>query len=499
MNDNPHHLGSHRYLGKQDSWAKSKELGLLPNIHNMYSKRTHEFILARTVKSGPNEYILPDKMKPIIEDLLFIDLLSLVTYIEKDKRFSQGDWDPGVAIDPLEVVLGPEHPGRTRGVGHNVGLRVGLGLENKRRELAKKENWEECTYNLEQLVKEVLADRDSRNNASPARSSGVNKSNADSVAYDPQIQSMQDVTSCDLVFRCGGSKIVVAKGLAFPLSVDFIHGCHLEEGFMKVQVDRVMDGCEEYDLSVPILDYDVQKLGQAIGNFIQWEIHSMATINKSVTYAPPMSEPIPIQIQKEDATYSKKVVTTTTKVPSTTTPIHHQAQKDDEAQSKRVGTAFEPHRQKQIAKKTKMLSKSIPKSMQDRPTTMKELFQRLHSRQEWVKVGVMAEIEEGYYVQMRSAKKMRSREVISTTHPVNKGGFDRVPSCNNLYPPMNRVNPPAITEYNRILGLVKSTCPLNYMEVTKGHMDDHKAFHDYSSRGDDLQYRGNIHFEPHDK
>ncbi|KAJ9535148.1 hypothetical protein OSB04_un001773 [Centaurea solstitialis] len=43
---------------------------------------------------------------------------------------------------------------------------------------------------------------------------------------------------------------------------------------------------------------------------------------------------------------------------------------------------------------------------------------------------------------MRSAKKMRSREVISITHPVNKGGFDWVPSFNNLYPPMNRVNPP---------------------------------------------------------
>ncbi|KAJ9564885.1 hypothetical protein OSB04_000851 [Centaurea solstitialis] len=49
----------------------------------------------------------------------------------------------------------------------------------------------------------------------------------------------------------------------------------------------------------------------------------------------------------------------------------------------------------------------------------------------------------GEKVQMRSAKKMRSREVISTTHPVNKGGFDRVPSFNNLYPPMNCGNPPS--------------------------------------------------------
>ena len=44
---------------------------------------------------------------------------------------------------------------------------------------------------------------------------------------------------------------------------------------MKVQVDMVMDGCEEYDLPMPIPDSDVQKLGQAIGNFVQWEIRSV--------------------------------------------------------------------------------------------------------------------------------------------------------------------------------------------------------------------------------
>ncbi|KAJ9566783.1 hypothetical protein OSB04_002749 [Centaurea solstitialis] len=118
MNDNPHHLGSRGYLGKQDSCAKNKDQGVLSDIHNMYSKRTPEFILARTVKSDPNEFILPDKMKPIAEDL--------VSYIEKDKQFSHGDWDPDVAVDPLAAVLGPEHPGHTRGVGHNVGLHVGV-------------------------------------------------------------------------------------------------------------------------------------------------------------------------------------------------------------------------------------------------------------------------------------------------------------------------------------------------------------------------------------
>ncbi|KAJ9544043.1 hypothetical protein OSB04_023750 [Centaurea solstitialis] len=283
MNDNPHHLGSRGYLGKQDSWAKYKDQGVLSDIHNMYSERTREFLLARTLKSGPNELILPDKMKPIAEEL-----------IEKDKQFSHGDWDPDVAVDPLEAVLGPEHPGRTRGVGHNV-------------------KW--------------LSERFSRYDGNSADSPGVNKSSADSVSYDPLIESMQDATNCDLLFRCGASKLLVAKGLAFPLSVNIIHGRYLEEGFMKVQIDMVMDGCEEYDLPVPMPDSDVQKLGQAIGNFIQWEIRSVelrqATINKSVTSATPVSEPIPLRIQNEDVTHSKKVVTTT-KVPSMNVPIHPQ-------------------------------------------------------------------------------------------------------------------------------------------------------------------------------
>ena len=78
-----------------------------------------------------------------------------------------------------------------------------------------------------------------------------------------------------MVFRYGGAKILVAKGLAFPLSVDIIHGCHLDEGFMKIQVEMVFDGCEEYDLLMPIPDSNVQTLGQAIGNLVPWEIRSV--------------------------------------------------------------------------------------------------------------------------------------------------------------------------------------------------------------------------------
>ncbi|KAJ9539368.1 hypothetical protein OSB04_032101 [Centaurea solstitialis] len=57
---------------------------------------------------------------------------------------------------------------------------------------------------------------------------------------------------------------------------------YLEEGFMKVQIDTVRDGCEEYDLPVHIPNSDVQKLGQAIENFIQWEICSVELNHSSL-------------------------------------------------------------------------------------------------------------------------------------------------------------------------------------------------------------------------
>ena len=101
-----------------------------------------------------------------------------------------------MAVDPLAAVLGPEHPGRTRGVGHNVGLRVGLGLENKRRKHNPKEK--DCHEQINKLQQQVdgLLDLLSTKDAIPAESPGVNKSSVGSIAYDPQIESMQ--VSCKL-------------------------------------------------------------------------------------------------------------------------------------------------------------------------------------------------------------------------------------------------------------------------------------------------------------
>ncbi|CAH1433785.1 unnamed protein product [Lactuca virosa] len=53
--------------------------------------------------------------------------------IDVQKEISKGDLLPGPGEDLLTMAIGPEHPGRTRAVGHDIGLRKGMqGLDKKR-------------------------------------------------------------------------------------------------------------------------------------------------------------------------------------------------------------------------------------------------------------------------------------------------------------------------------------------------------------------------------
>lgn len=124
----------------------------------------------------------------------------------------------------MVAVLGPEHPGRTRGVGHTVGLRVGLGMGNKKRKQKEKVNLEaeiSKAVHVEMQQKEVEWEKRreqekreweermerersewreqmqmalaqlGRDNASPAGSPGVRKSSVGSTACVPQILSIE--------------------------------------------------------------------------------------------------------------------------------------------------------------------------------------------------------------------------------------------------------------------------------------------------------------------
>lgn len=61
--------------------------------------------------------------------------------VEVQTQISQGDVVPGPGEDLLTMVIGPEHPGRTRAVGQDIGLRIGMqGFDEKKRKSHNKES-----------------------------------------------------------------------------------------------------------------------------------------------------------------------------------------------------------------------------------------------------------------------------------------------------------------------------------------------------------------------
>ncbi|GJV46965.1 hypothetical protein Tco_1437177 [Tanacetum coccineum] len=109
------HLGRLGYRGrKKVNWDKIEMNEALKNeIKNMDDLRTQEWITARLSK--------PDSQGNMIFSPDMDDLIKRL--VESDKRKSQGLCEAG--IDPLIEEFGPEHGGRTRGLG-NVGFRKGI-------------------------------------------------------------------------------------------------------------------------------------------------------------------------------------------------------------------------------------------------------------------------------------------------------------------------------------------------------------------------------------
>ncbi|KAL4568429.1 hypothetical protein LXL04_024042 [Taraxacum kok-saghyz] len=130
QNKNHPRLGSSGYRGMESKWDEEVNYGVTIKAHKIQSKRARYFIFARRKHLG----------------------------IE----FSQGDFS-GSRYDVLTEVIGPEHPGRTRGVGDNIGLKQSkiFNRKKKTQEQQMKEKLEESMINdsfYDKMKDKLLAD-----------------------------------------------------------------------------------------------------------------------------------------------------------------------------------------------------------------------------------------------------------------------------------------------------------------------------------------------------
>ncbi|CAI9264530.1 unnamed protein product [Lactuca saligna] len=170
-------------------------------------------------------------------------------------------------------VLGREHPGRTRAVGHTVGLRKAMqGNDKKKRKMHVKESMNEMRATIDDLTKQVAevvevkemmheSNKQVVDNVSP----GVLNSSCDSM---PALVEITNPTQCKLVLPYGALDQNCASGLVFPYGNGLIHSLPLRENYLKVLIDKINKDFQ--GLSIPVVTDEASNLQSAVGQIIQW-------------------------------------------------------------------------------------------------------------------------------------------------------------------------------------------------------------------------------------
>lgn len=82
---------------------------------------------------------------------------------------------------------------------------------------------------------------------------------------------LQKLTPCELLFPFQlSAELTVAIGQIWPTSDRILHGKPISEGFIKVQVDNVIEGCEKMPLLELTKTEDIKCVGDMLHCFVQW-------------------------------------------------------------------------------------------------------------------------------------------------------------------------------------------------------------------------------------
>ncbi|CAI9270208.1 unnamed protein product [Lactuca saligna] len=110
-NTNPTRVVPHGYRGKKPQLQKVMASGELSSqLYEIKSERSRDYVMGRRSKNESGSNIIPPKIHPIVEKL-----------VDVQAKISKGDLVLTPREDLLTNVIGPEHPGRIRAVGHDIG------------------------------------------------------------------------------------------------------------------------------------------------------------------------------------------------------------------------------------------------------------------------------------------------------------------------------------------------------------------------------------------
>ncbi|KAJ0830480.1 hypothetical protein HanPSC8_Chr15g0655921 [Helianthus annuus] len=78
-------------------------------------------------------------------------------------------------------------------------------------------------------------------------------------------------------------ELTVAIGQIWPTSDRILHGKLISEGFVKVQVDNVIEGCEKMHVLEVTKTVEIKRVGDMLHCFVQWLRDALKIVNKETS------------------------------------------------------------------------------------------------------------------------------------------------------------------------------------------------------------------------
>ncbi|KAK9056921.1 hypothetical protein SSX86_024286 [Deinandra increscens subsp. villosa] len=221
-----------------------------PYLESIKDTRSIKWTVARAKKNlQTNLYEIEQNLHAVINNLA----------IEERKMIEDGSYYEE-REDPITRVLGPEHGGRSRTVSTVIGVTQVQGGLFKRNRQQNQENV---------LTKQARID------AGVDASQGFHASSG-SCIDNPSIES---ICRCDLLFPHDPSdKLKIGRGLVYPTSVRILHGCQMNDGFVKVQVDTIEISYEKLPVHPMTRTDEIKCIGDTRNQFVQWPRNAIEVV-----------------------------------------------------------------------------------------------------------------------------------------------------------------------------------------------------------------------------
>ncbi|GKB39825.1 hypothetical protein Tco_0884767, partial [Tanacetum coccineum] len=249
-------LGPKGYRGFEEKWEnerndpdKATELHKIPDI------RGSNYCLARAPRDKDgNTTLLPE----------LVDLSKDLT--KASQQLSEGTIESKAGVDPLIMVMGPEHGEDYEEMENRVVQKVKAAIKTT-------EFWEEMRVEMR---------RELESESNEGLSAGQDevefpRQRVASTTSIIKLSCIKEETYCCLYVPSSVStheKVTCATATVFPIGDGLIHGKKLIKGHMKVSVIKVVDFHRRMELPVP--DDEFPTLINAVKGFIQWPISAIA-------------------------------------------------------------------------------------------------------------------------------------------------------------------------------------------------------------------------------